>query len=137
MILKRPLANHRERDKEIVETGADSSGRSTRISPARSMGCPIFLNDFGEGPQGFIDFRSARKHGGYVRLKHHNVAAGREAGRELIGHRTTEVVLRKNLFAINFGRRCFTALVLHNLSVLDASPAVRRSTESCRRVPRT
>ena len=89
------------------------------------MGCSVFLNDFGEGSQGFIHFCGARKHGGYIRLKHHNIAASREAGRELIGHCTTEVVLRKNLFSIHFGRRCFTALVLHNLSVPDGSPGVR------------
>jgi len=88
------------------------------------MGCPVCLNDFGEGSQGFINFCGVRKHGPYSRLKHHNVAANREASRELVVHRTTEVVLRKNLFAINFGRRCFTALALHNLSVLDALPAL-------------
>jgi hypothetical protein len=88
------------------------------------MGCPVFLNDSGQGSQRFIDCTGAGKHGGYIRLKHHDVAARRVAGRELIGLRTTEIILRKNLVYINFARLYFSGFVLHSISVLAELPRV-------------
>ncbi len=89
------------------------------------MGCPVFLNDSGQGSQRFIDFNGAGKHRSYIWLKHHNVAARRVAGRELIGLRTTEIILRKNLVDINFARLYFSGKFLHNISVLAELPRVR------------